>query len=149
MNSINKKPTVNDKKRACELFFKKQNQEIRGRSKMKSLEWDFLISKYNIDVWAEIQDEKNQWEINAKESSNYLKRMEDEYDALPDAVKTKMNEYRERWEALEKVRTLLVMNIPPDSLMAEKFEVHMCDLMYRGGTWLTDEQKEELEKLKK
>ena len=78
-------------------------------------------------------------------SVEYLK---EEYDALPDAVKTKMKEYRERWEALDKIRTLLVMNIPPDSRVADKFEVHMCDTMYWGGEWLTDEQKEELEKLK-
>ena len=148
MNSINKKPTLTEKKRACEWFFAKQQKQIRGRSKMRSLDWECLINEYNIDVWGEIQDEKNQREIRHQEITNHFKKMEDDYNALPDAVKTKMKEYRERWEALDKIRTLLVMNIPPDSLMADKFEVHMDNTMFWDGKWMTEEQKEEIEKLK-
>ena len=147
MNSINKKPTLIEKKRACEWFFAKQHKQIRGRSKMRSLDWECLINEHNIDVWGEIQDEKNQREVRHQEITNHFKKMEDDYKALPDAVKAKMKEYRERWEALDKIRTLLVMNIPPDSRMADKFEVHMCDTMFWEGKWMTEEQKEEIEKL--
>ena len=148
MNSINKKPTLTDKKRACEWFFAKQNKQIRGRSKMRSLEWECLINEHNIDVWGEIQDEKNQREIRHQAITNHFKKMEDDYNALSDAVKAKMEHYRERWEHLEKARLCLATDVNLMSPMADRIFVHMDNTMFWGGKWMTEEQKEEIEKLK-
>jgi hypothetical protein len=162
MDSIKKKLTLSHKKRACEWYASKRNQEIVGRSKMKSKDWDEFINYYKINVWEEIDDqirhEKNKDAIRLEKKKDaktkqginelldHLKKIRQDYENLDDTIKVKIEEYKNIWEVNEKAKLCKFLNIT-NKFVEDRIQNLMCDSLFHTMKWLTMEQKDELKKL--